>query len=457
MRNGDLGFWQAVQTPPGPAPAPGLEADLEVDTVIVGGGYTGLWTALALAERDPSHRIAILEAEHFGFGASGRNGGWLSAKPVGKRRVLADRFGRDRVVATERLLLEAMRAIPSILEAAGHPIDAHPGGWLQIARTRAELERCEAAVADARSWGLDASRVRILDAKAVRARIGVAGAVGGISSPDNVRIDPMALINGLCALADAANIQRYGDSRVVSISKRAVATARGHRVHARHVVVATEGYSSALPSRSRQLLPLNSAMIATRQLTTDEWEQVGWQGREGIAGSAHTYFYGQRTPDDRIILGGRGKPYRFGSAFDDRGRVDAATVRSLEALTTELFGIHDLRAEFAWCGVLGVARDWTPFIDADPDASIVDVGGYAGQGVTASKVAGEAVAAIIGGDPTGGGLPWVRPRPRRWEPEPLRWIGANGLYRAYSLADAIEARTGRTSVVAKAADLFAGR
>ena len=234
----------------------------------------------------------------------------------------------------------------------------------------------------------------------------------------------------------------------------------GLEVRASRVVIATEGYTSALPGRGRAMLPLNSATIATRPLTDDEWVRVGWKDAAGISGAAHTYFYGQRTPDGRIIIGGRGKPCRFASGFDTRGQVDPKTVDALEDIVRGLFPWLDASADYAWCGVLGVSRDWTPYLDWDADTGILELGGYAGQGVTAAKLAGDAAANLLlgTGDPLTR-IPWVRSRPRKWEPEPLRWLGANGLYRAYSVADWLEHRSGsgRTSVVAKVADVIAGR
>lgn len=238
-------------------------------------------------------------------------------------------------------------------------------------------------------------------------------------------------------------------------------TVAGHAVRAhRHIVVATEGYSSAESGRRRNVLPLNSSMLVTEPLTADQWKAVGWDHADGISGTAHTYFYGQRTPDGRIAIGGRGKPYRFASRFDDGGSVDDSTVRALYRVVRQLFPQVDLKPAHAWCGVLGVARDWSPFIDSDTSAGITRIGGYAGQGLTAAHLAGRITADVVTRAATPlTRLPWVRPMPRKWEPEPLRWIGANALYSAYRLADSVEARSSsdRTSLIATVADRIAGR
>jgi len=456
MINGDFGFWSNQHARLLASP---IEGSGTADVVIVGGGYTGLWTALALHAHDPALDIVVLEAEHFGFGASGRNGGWLSSKPVGMRGVLAATSSREQVVDVEARLRDTMYAIADGFEADGVDIGAAHGGWIQVARSAPELARLRSSLAGNRAWGLDESRVRLVDGDELRSLVDIHDAVGALVSPDCFRVDPFLLLAGVYERAKSAGIRLYDHSRATDVAPGVVSVGP-HEIRTPRIVIATEGYSAAMPARKRDLLPLNSAMIATRRLTDDEWARVGWASAAGLSGSAHTYFYGQRTPDGRIIIGGRGKPYRFGSAFDDRGRVDAGTVGALEAIVSDLFPWLDAKAEYAWCGVLGVTRDWSPYIEWDDTSGILELGGYAGQGVTAAKLAGDAGAALMLG--RAGALtaiPWVRPRPRKWEPEPLRWIGANGLYRAYSVADWVEHRStsDRTSIIAKTADLIAGR
>lgn len=458
MRNGDLSFWMARDDLDVPATDP-LAHDDVVDVAIVGGGLTGLWTAWALAQADPSLSIAVYEAMQLGFGASGRNGGWLSAKPVGMRQILQHgRGGRDGVLAVERLLDEAMHDVVDVLGA--DQIDAAHGGWLQVARSRTEQQRIENYLAKSRAWGIDENHLRLLTAGEARERVAVAGLTGALHSPDNYRVDPVKMLFALARTVQRAGVDIRTWSPVTRISPGRL-TVGGHQVTVnRQIVIATEGYSSRQGDQRRKMLPLNSSMLVTEPLTAEQWDRVGWAHADGLSGSAHTYFYGQRTADGRIAVGGRGKPYRFGSGFDHRGQVDERTVTALEAVLAELFPQVALRPAHAWCGVLGVTRDWSPFVDHDADARIVRVGGYAGQGLTASHLAGRIVAALIlQTDPKLLALPWIRPIPRNWEPEPLRWIGANGLYRTYAVADWLETRSdsGRTSPLAVIADKIAGR
>ncbi|QJU55682.1 FAD-dependent oxidoreductase [Herbiconiux sp. KACC 21604] len=457
LRNGDFGFWMAHESLQPPASGP-LRESLDTDVAIVGGGYSGLWAAIAIKRLDPTRRVVVLEATALGRGASGRNGGWLSAKTVGMRGVLAKGSGREAVKLADRLLDRAMHDTVALMESHGIDIEAVHGGWLQIARSASEAARLRASLESYRAWGVDETHLRWIDRRELTAEIDVSRAVGALRSPDCYRINPLKLLYGLATIAIGAGVELYTDSRATDITAGSLRVGSS-TVSARSVVIATEGYTAQQPGRGRDVLPLNSAMIATAPLPPETWRQIGWDSRAGISGAAHTYFYGQRTNDDRIIIGGRGKPYRFGSRTDRDGEVDAATVAALETMLAELFPHADVRAEYAWCGVLGVLRDWSPIVDDHGDG-VYEVGGYAGQGVTAAKVAGDTVAALITGtDAPERRIPWIRRRPRKWEPEPLRWIGANGLYRAYSVADWHEARTGsgRTSVIARLADRVAGR
>jgi len=357
------------------------------------------------------------------------------------------------------LLLErAMHDIVALMDAAGIDIDAAHGGWMQIARSASETARLRASLASYRDWGMGEDRLRWLNADELSEHITISRGEGALFSPDCYRVNPLKLVMGVARLAIGAGVEVYTRSQVTEIRPGGVSVGE-LRVTARSIVVATEGYTAAQRGRRRDVLPLNSAMIATPPLPPEVWDRIGWGSRAGISGAAHTYFYGQRTPDDRIIIGGRGKPYRFGSRTDTRGEVEHSTIHALEAMLADLFPFAETRAEYAWCGVLGVLRDWSPIVDDHGDG-VYEIGGYAGQGVTAAKVAGDTVAALICDvDLPERRIPWIRSRPRKWEPEPLRWVGANGLYRAYSLADWHEAHSGgaKTSPIARVADKIAGR
>jgi glycine/D-amino acid oxidase-like deaminating enzyme len=458
MKRGDISFWLTRPGAPTPPRTGVLTGDLECDVAIVGGGLSGFWTAWALAQLRPSLSVVVLEAERLGFGASGRNGGWMSAKQVGVRRALARGAGGAKAVTDMQERLES--ACTEVVDILGaEEIDARRGGWTQLARSSSELRRAENYVAESRRWGLDESSIRMMSADEAYERVHARGILGAIHSPHNYCVDPVKMLFRLASLAIDAGVTAYTGARVTGIAPGMLEVGP-HRVKAAQIVVATEGYTAAQPGQRRRVLPLNSSMLVTEPLSPQQWEMVGWEHHDGVSATAHTYFHSERTPDGRIAIGGRGRPYRFGSRTDQDGLVDEGTVWALMDVIEDLFPGLGAKPAHAWCGVIGVTRDWSPFLDFDSSAQLLRMGGYAGQGLTASYLAGLAAADLLTGRQSFlSTSAWVRPVPRRWEPEPLRWIGANGFYLAYSIADRMEqlSRSDRTSIIARVADKIAAR
>ena len=457
VRSGDAGFWNA-SLGGAPAPRPALPGSTEADVCIVGAGYTGLWTALFLRRLRPELRVVVVEANHVGFGASGRNGGWLSGLMPGDRSLLARHHGgRAGVVALQRALQAAVDDVIAVCAESGIDADIVKGGTMAVATGPAQLARLRAGLVADREWGVGPDDAWPLDADEVADRIGVTGALGGTFSPHCARIHPAKLVRGL---ADASGAEIYERSPVTALNPHRVTTAHG-TVVARWVVTATEGFTAGLPGRRRRLLPMNSSMIVTEPLGERHWKEIGWEGRETLGTGAHAYLYAQRTADDRIAIGGRGVPYRFGSRTDVDGRTDPATADALAAgLRSLLPGLDGVGIDHAWCGVLGVARDWCPSVGLDPVTGTAWAGGYVGDGVTAAHLAGRTVAELIAGEDTERTrLPWVGHRSPDWEPEPFRWAGVQAVYALYRRADRAEAASGRTrsSGWARLADRLSGR
>jgi glycine/D-amino acid oxidase-like deaminating enzyme len=200
-------------------------------------------------------------------------------------------------------------------------------------------------------------------------------------------------------------------------------------------------------------------MIVTEQLPPDAWDEIGWAGAETMMGAAHVYYYLQRTADGRIAIGGRGTPYRWRGANVREARPDDRTIADLRARLDDMFpSVRGVPTAAAWTGVLGVARDWTPSVAADPATGLAHAGGYVGEGVAATNLAARTLRdLILGRDTDLTRLEWVGHTSRRWEPEPLRWLGIRMVYGLYRAADRSEARTGRPARVAALADRIAGR
>jgi glycine/D-amino acid oxidase-like deaminating enzyme len=447
-----VSFWfrELGGEPPTRSPLPGPR---EADVCVVGGGFTGLWTAYELCRAEPGLDVVVLEREYVGFGASGRNGGWVVGELAGSRARRAAEVGRDAVLAQQRAIEATVDEVGAVVEREGIDCDFVKGGSLHLAQSPTELRRLEAEVAEDREW---ASETELLDAAALAERVRIRGALGARFTPDCARIQPAKLVRGLASAAERAGATIHESTPVRTIEPHVARTDRGD-VRARWIVRATEAYGAEW---GREVVPVNSAMIVTEPLGADARAEIGWDRAETLLDGAHLYTYLQRTADGRIAIGGRGIPYRFGSRTDREGPLPRQTVEELRRRLVRLFGnaVADAPIADAWHGVLGIARDWAPTVGADPATGIAWAGGYAGEGVAAANLGGRTLCDLLLGRETAlTRLPWVRPPARRWEPEPLRWLGIRSVYALLRAADRREQRTGRPSSLAGIADRVAGR
>ncbi len=452
--NGGVSFWHA-QLGPSPQREP-LAGSTSVDVCIVGAGLTGLWTAYYLKLAEPSLSIAIVERRFAGFGASGRNGGWLSATVAGSLDRYAARRGVDAARSLQLAMVDGVDEVIAVAAREGIEADIVKGGVLRVARTSSQLHRLRVMGESADRWG-DAQV--FLSADEARARVNVAGVVGATFSANGARLQPAKLVRALAHVVERTGVNIYESTRVREIRPREVLTETGV-VTAPIVIRATEGFTASLPGLHRRWLPMNSSMIVTEPLDVATWDEIGWGNCETLGDTAHAFIYAQRTADGRIAIGGRGVPYRYGSRVDRNGETSPVTVAQLRQALTDLFpALGDVPVEHAWSGVLGVPRDWCATVEFDPATGMGAAGGYAGHGVTATNLAGRTLRdLIVGHDTSLTHLPWVNWRTRSWEPEPWRWLGVRSLYLAYRAADRAEI-SGRptTSHLARAADFISGR
>lgn len=421
-----------------------LGGDRTADVAVVGAGYTGLWTAYYLTRADPSLRVTVLEREVAGFGASGRNGGWCSALFPASVGWLARRYGERSAVAQHRALQATVDEVGAVVEREGIDCAWHKGGTVTLARSAVQLDRARAEVEEARRWGFDDADLVLLGQAQARRRLAATDVLGATYTPHCAVVHPAKLVRGLARAVERQGAVVHEGTTVTGIEPGVVTTDRG-RVRADVVVRATEGYTAALPGLRRRITPVYSLMLATEPLPDAVWERIGLRDRATFNDHRHLVIYGQRTADGRLAFGGRGAPYHFGSRVRPEHDREPATFQALHRVLGQLLpDVRDAAVTHTWGGPLGIARDWCPSVGLDRDTGLAWAGGYVGDGVSTSNLAGRTLAdLVLGRETETTALPWVGHRSPGWEPEPLRWLGVSAALAAMSTADAVEARTGR--------------
>lgn len=443
-------WWATL--PEHPVPRKPLDGDLDVDVAIVGAGYTGLWTAKALLDRDPSLRVVVLEAGVAGSGASGRNGGWASALyPLSFARV-RDEYGDEPMRALRHALREGVTALADEAGGAGIEFDYQRGGTVTLARSDLQAARLRAELDEAVALGDGTDDIVWLEPAEARARCGASDVHGGLYTPHCAAVHPAKLVTGLATAVERLGAHLYEGTAVLSIEpgdrwRRPRAVTELGAVRADVVVRATEGFTPSFASARRAVVPLYSLVVATDPLPSSFFERVGLRARETFNDARHLIIYGQRTADDRLVFGGRGAPYHFGSRVDPRFDSEPDVFAKLEAALHELFGDVPAPVSFRWGGPIAMARDQAPAVRFNRLTGMASAGGYVGDGVVLSRIAAHALADLVAGaDTDAARLAFVGHSARDWEPEPLRWLGINGGLLVAALADRREGATGRESI-----------
>lgn len=440
---------------------PSLDGDVDVDVAIVGGGYSGLWSAHSLLRADPTLRVLVIEREVVGFGAAGRNGGWCVGELAGGIGGAVATWGRDAGIAMTHAIIDTVAEIGRVLAAEQIECGFEAGGVIRLARTAPQLARQRAEVDEYRHHGFGDDVLRSLGADEATDRLAATNVAGGLHYSPGARVQPARLARGLAEVVErlgATIVEHTSALAVVAGSPAArpmVVTNRG-TVRADVVVRATEAYTRDLPGLRRALVPLYSLMVATEPLDAAMWDSIGLRHRETFADDRRMVIYGQRTTDDRIAFGGRGAPYRFGSGIDPQTESNSDVHDRIAATLVELFPqLVDVEITHRWGGVLGVPRDWRASVGLDRSTGIAWAGGYVGEGVAASNLAGRTIAdLVLQPDSVLVALPWVQHRSRRWEPEPLRWAAINGTRRLAGWIDEQESERGHTPRLASVLDLI---
>ncbi|KXF52928.1 FAD-dependent oxidoreductase [Rhodococcus sp. SC4] len=427
-------------------PRSALPGDLDVDIAIVGAGFTGLWTAYYLIRADPTLRVAVLDAEIAGYGASGRNGGWCSAIFPTSWGRLAKTAGTDAMRRLQHAMNDSVDEIGRVCATESIDCDFHKGGYLALARNNAQMTRTRAEIAEARHWGFGEDQLRLLDAIEATELAAASDVLGATFNPHCAVLDPAKLTRQLASLVERSGVQIYEQTPVTAIDPGYAHTPYG-TVRARYVVRATEAYTGTLRGEKRTVAPIYALAVATERLPDSMWAELRMETRPAFNDVRHIRIWGHRTASGRIVFGGRGAPYHFGSAvrpeFDRNGQLHTSLQATLLELFPQLAGV-DFTHE--WGGPVGIPRDWQPSVGLDRTTGLAWGGPYVGDGVATTNLAARTLRDLILDDDTDlRRLPLTNHRSPAWEPEPLRWIGINAGLRLMNGADHAEAKHGRPS------------
>ena len=420
-----------------------LDSNIDVDIAIVGAGYSGLWTAYYLKQLQPDARVAVIEANHVGFGASGRNGGWCSGYLPMTLAEIEKQRNRQQAIEMYQQSFATIDEIEKMIASEKIDCDFHRGGTIHGATNAVQRTRVIEEVKELHSYGFSENDLRMLSTEESRARVNISGLIATSYTPHCAAIHPAKLVAGLAEVVERMGVKIYENSRVNQINPRTIKL-QNSTVRAEVIVRATEGFTSQIKRHRRTLAPLYSYMVATEPLTKSQRDEIGWQNRETYHDARHMIIYVQITSDGRIAFGGRGAPYHFGSRvkpkYDNHDEIHQRIISSMH----EVFPVtKELKVTHRWGGPLGVPRNWKPSVNFDRRSGLASLGGYIGDGVAATNLAARTLAHLIADDKHPlTNLAWVNQESRKWEVEPMRYFGINGLLRLSSKMDRHEHETG---------------
>ncbi|WP_440710536.1 NAD(P)/FAD-dependent oxidoreductase [Herbiconiux sp. YIM B11900] len=455
----DLSFWfdsLAASGSDALEPRAALHGDVSTGVCIIGGGLTGLWTAYYLKQADPSLTITVVEKETVGFGASGRNGGWCSALFPKSTDALRRLYGDEAARALRLAMIDTVDEVGRVAAAEGIDCDFVKGGTLTFARDTVQRASAAAEVDAARGFGVDPLELVTPGAHddAHSRAIASTSSLAAAFDPSCARLHPAKLVRGLARVLEGLGVVIAEQTEVVDWApgRALFHSADGDGlITCDDLVIATEGYGSQLPGVGRRIMPLYSLMIATEPLPDETWDELGIEHGTTFSDYRHLLIYGQRTADNRFAFGGRGARYHWGSAVKpEYDRVDRVFDRLQDTLGDLFPAAKHAEVTHRWGGPLGVPRDWHASVGFNPRTRLGFAGGYVGDGLSTTNLAGRTLADLITGresDLTA--LPWVNHLSPKWEREPLRFLGANLGLVGTTAADLEESVTGRRSLAAR--------
>ena len=416
------------------------------DVVIIGAGFSGLWSAFHLKQFQPNLKIAVLEKEYVGFGASGRNGGWASAEyPTSSNRLIKEN-GLKSYKNLRTAITKSIDEIGEIAKSNNWQIDYAKGGALVFARGNAQLSRISKEI-DEEHQLLNKSQTTDL--------LNIPSALGSVFTPHCAALNPFKLVRALADHLEKLGVMIYEQSSVSEIRDKQVEV-NGFNVNCTFSIRATEAFTPRKWMGNRQI-PIYSLMVATEPLSNEVVKEIRNTQRATFQEACHLITYAQITGDNRLALGGRGVRYKLFSRLSERSEIDNRMHSALEKRARSWFPqITDAKFEYRWGGAVALTRRWQAYLNFDQATGRAEIGGYVGDGVTLSYLVAKTLAEKMSNIKTAN-LPFIDQGIGRWEPEPIRYLAVNAGFKATVLADYEEKITNRPSLLASIIDPLINR
>ncbi|WP_371479340.1 NAD(P)/FAD-dependent oxidoreductase [Kitasatospora sp. NBC_00315] len=416
-------FW--LEDPGRPEALPALVGDTGCDLLVVGGGYTGLWTALIAKERDPSLDVVLIEGNEIGWAASGRNGGFCAAS-------LTHGFGNGlqrwpgELAELERQGAANLQAIEDTLKRYGIDAEWERTGEIDVATQPHQLEELHEIAEAVAGYGLD---LTVLDADALRAEVDSPTFLGGIWDKEGVAmVHPAKLAWGLKQACLGQGVRIFERTRGTDLAEHgtgmAVRTPYG-RVFARRVALGTNVFPSLVKRVRPYVVPVYDYALMTEPLSDEQLASIGWSGRQGLGDSANKFHYFRLSADNRILWGGYDAVYQFGGRVREEYDQRPETFRTLSGNFFRCFPqLVGLRFTHAWGGAIDTCTRFSAFFDTAYRGRVAYAAGYTGLGVGATRYGAEVMLDLLAGERTERtALEMVRSKPLPFPPEPVRWAG----------------------------------
>lgn len=443
----DVSLWmeQALNTPHASSarvPRPSLDKDTQYDIGIIGAGYTGLWSAYYLKKQNPDLSIAIVESQTAGYGASGRNGGWLMGELAEQNSLLKNLTPAEKKNA-HNLIHDIPNEVERVINKESIECGYKKSGVLYVsARYPEQNQLLQNLYKDAQNHHYESEDFQWLNETETKKRINIPSAQAAVFSPHCARVQPAMLARGLARTVEAMGVSIYENSPVTEWKKNEIITAHGC-IKCDWVVPAVEAYGSSVKNPFINLkrihLPVQSMIIATEPLSDDIWDNIGLHNGEVFSDMSRHITYGQRTADNRMVFGTRGG-YLFNGKTRSHFKLTDEEVQLRKTILTELFPIlSDAKITHSWGGNLSLSRQFSPHVVKDESQNFVLAGGYGGEGVGATNLAGRTVASLILNQNNAlTNLPWVKDSltsVKKWEYEPLPYLGSSMVNAALTWED----------------------